>query len=253
MKLAKRLMIKPAGGGSWTPAEITTAAWWDVSDSAARVLDGTAISQLTDKSGNSRNATMTSTSRPTLSGGLATFDGSNDYMIVSVPQVQTCHIFTVIDTTALQTGYRTLLERSATGSPYPPALYLGCDSGPYKPTVYWGTAKAIIDGTARRALRIQEYRLGASTLGLRSGGGAEQSASHSLTALTTWTKINTTADTTQNGAYSFGEILIINSALSDANRQKIEGYLAHKWDALLGVTTLVSALPSGHAYKTSAP
>ena len=32
-----------------------------------------------------------------------------------------------------------------------------------------------------------------------------------------------------------------------------EGYLALKSDDLLGVTTLVGALPSGHPYKSDAP
>jgi hypothetical protein len=42
-----------------------------------------------------------------------------------------------------------------------------------------------------------------------------------------------------------GEIIIINS-VQDIDRQKVEGYLAHKW----GVE---SKLPSDHPYKTSAP
>jgi hypothetical protein len=33
---------------------------------------------------------------------------------------------------------------------------------------------------------------------------------------------------------------------ADADRQRIEGYLAHKWG-------LVGSLPSGHPYKTAAP
>jgi hypothetical protein len=49
------------------------------------------------------------------------------------------------------------------------------------------------------------------------------------------------------------EIFVEPSVLSDAARQIREGYLAHKWDALLGVTTLVDALPSDHPYKSAAP
>ena len=43
-----------------------------------------------------------------------------------------------------------------------------------------------------------------------------------------------------------GEIIIFNDKLSDADEDRIEGYLAHKWN-------LTSILPSGHAYKTNAP
>jgi hypothetical protein len=43
-----------------------------------------------------------------------------------------------------------------------------------------------------------------------------------------------------------GETIICNTNLSVSDRQKIEGYLAHKW----GVT---NSLPAGHPYKIAAP
>jgi hypothetical protein len=47
-----------------------------------------------------------------------------------------------------------------------------------------------------------------------------------------------------NGFY--GEVMYFNVQLSEANRQKIEGYLAWKW----GLETL---LPAGHPHKSAAP
>jgi hypothetical protein len=44
----------------------------------------------------------------------------------------------------------------------------------------------------------------------------------------------------------FHEILVYNTALSTIQRQKVEGYLAHKW----GIT---SSLPANHPHKTAAP
>lgn len=237
----------------WTPAEITTAAWWDASDGTARVLDGTAISQLTDKSGNSRHATRTGSSRPTLVGSLAVFDGVDDYMTISVPQASPCHVFDVIDTTDSLTGYRAVMNRSVGSAPYPPSLYIGVDTGSYKPCIYWGSSKLIIDTTTRQNLRIQEYRIASGAVGLRSSGGTEQTASHSQTVLSTWIEIGTVNTYSQQGKFKLGERIVVNSALTDANRQKIEGYLAHKWDELLGVTALVDALPSDHPHKSAAP
>lgn len=43
-----------------------------------------------------------------------------------------------------------------------------------------------------------------------------------------------------------GEVVVGNSTLSDADRERIEGYLAHKWG-------LTSSLPAGHTYKNAAP
>lgn len=42
------------------------------------------------------------------------------------------------------------------------------------------------------------------------------------------------------------EVVIFNSALSTSDRQKVEGYLAHKWG-------LQSTLPADHPHKTTAP
>lgn len=43
-----------------------------------------------------------------------------------------------------------------------------------------------------------------------------------------------------------GEFLIITEALSQANRERVEGYLAHKWG-------LEANLPKAHPYRTAAP
>ena len=44
----------------------------------------------------------------------------------------------------------------------------------------------------------------------------------------------------------FAEMVVVSSALSTADRQKIEGYLAHKWG-------LTANLPEAHPWKTIAP
>jgi hypothetical protein len=47
-----------------------------------------------------------------------------------------------------------------------------------------------------------------------------------------------------NGAFS--EVLFFASNLSATDRQKVEGYLAHKWN-------LAGNLPADHPYKSAAP
>ena len=42
------------------------------------------------------------------------------------------------------------------------------------------------------------------------------------------------------------EVVVIDGALDEQTRQKIEGYLAHKWG-------LAASLPAEHPYKDSAP
>jgi hypothetical protein len=43
-----------------------------------------------------------------------------------------------------------------------------------------------------------------------------------------------------------GEFLIVQQALSDADRRRVEGYLAHRF-------ALTASLPSGHPYKSNPP
>jgi len=50
----------------------------------------------------------------------------------------------------------------------------------------------------------------------------------------------------QQSAVDIGELLIVQYALTTDERQKVEGYLSHKWG-------LESALPANHPYKSAAP
>jgi len=45
---------------------------------------------------------------------------------------------------------------------------------------------------------------------------------------------------------NIAEVIVYNTALSDADRQKVEGYLAHKWG-------LTAKLPADHPYKSDPP
>jgi hypothetical protein len=47
-------------------------------------------------------------------------------------------------------------------------------------------------------------------------------------------------------AANISEILVVSSTLNEADRQKLEGYLAHKWG-------LRANLPSDHPYKLAPP
>ena len=52
--------------------------------------------------------------------------------------------------------------------------------------------------------------------------------------------------TSERDTCSIGEVVMINGTVTDDDRQKLEGYLAWKWD-------LVSNLPVGHPYKLTRP
>ena len=62
-------------GTIWNPSMIQTALWLDAADTATIVTSGSEVTQINDKSGNSRNFTGTSGSRP--STGVETQNGKN--------------------------------------------------------------------------------------------------------------------------------------------------------------------------------
>lgn len=52
---------------------------------------------------------------------------------------------------------------------------------------------------------------------------------------------------------TLNELIITAPGILAANPALVQGYLAHRWDGVLGGTALVTALPSGHTYKSAAP
>jgi hypothetical protein len=91
---------------------------------------------------------------------------------------------------------------------------------------------------------------GSSIVTTKDGGSA-------VTAVASYSRSTTTLDRFAIGAlfrsaYALGwdgdiaEIVIVGSALGEGDRQKLEGYLAHKWG-------LVANLPVDHPYKSAAP
>ena len=91
----------------------------------------------------------------------------------------------------------------------------------------------------------------------RSGSG-QGFKDGSVETLTTSAALSTTLDGFSVGALqgalvenyysniSVAEIIVLYEAISTVNRQKLEGYLAHKWG-------LTANLPADHPYKTVGP
>jgi hypothetical protein len=87
-----------------------------------------------------------------------------------------------------------------------------------------------------------------STLGFSVNGiYSDSQVPRNSSGASTYNQIGRKESHNNYGSYDgyIGEIIIINS-VQDIDRQKVEGYLAHKW----GVE---SKLPSDHPYKNSAP
>lgn len=96
------------------------------------------------------------------------------------------------------------------------------------------------------ALGLFGVELSGGSIRVRLNGGSE---SATATGNTNASATGTLLIGRTYGAYldgKIGEIVFFDSALSAANRQRMEGYLAHKWG-------LSANIPNDHPYKNSAP
>lgn len=237
--------------GLWTPAEIATALWLDASDTDSITDSLGAVTDWNDLSGNLNHASQGSASYRFTTGtrtlnGLNGMDCSADYMDFPEISANNKSIYAVIapDTdTALQvivgnngnTKNRQMRLENTTryvqiagATPYTSTT----DSNPEAVTLSVAnvigmipttTLQFTVNGTLVDTLDSQ----GAGDFDVLRVGAFESSASFPFDGI-------------------LGEVVITNTVLSTADRQRMEGYMAHKWGA-------EGLLPGGHPYKSAAP
>jgi hypothetical protein len=93
---------------------------------------------------------------------------------------------------------------------------------------------------------IVSSTLGATTWELGLNGAVETGAHAAAFTPGVSSEIGNQAGGGVGSVHDLYEVLVFQPKLTTAERQKVEGYLAHKWG-------LASSLPGGHPYKTSKP
>ena len=165
------------------------------------------------------------------------------------------HVFTVLKVHANTTWSRILGKTIEVSQSNNTAWHYATRRGDYSPPLYFSRARNNSNTDYNREnanSRTTSIHDNPGLFTMSWGGG-------SFTNRIDGTQNNTVSSTGSIGSlasepvklgqgYSlyFSEILIFNDKLSTADEQKIEGYLAHKWD-------LDGDLPSSHSHKTSAP
>jgi hypothetical protein len=248
----------------WTPSNIATSLWLDAADSSTITLNGSSVSGWSDKSGNGRNASQaTALQQPTYTSnaqngyGIISFDGSNDNLDISSTTLITSGnsnfgFFVAYKAKVATSGYGTILANYSSGNfqvvfggqsvaAYlaPWGLYnnasIDLDSGNYTQNLNWiiscvrtsGSFIGYTNGTTKNTVsNTQSVYTGANTASAWSVGA---------------NTVNGEA-----GNMDLYELIVINETVSTDTRQKIEGYLAHKWG-------LTSDLPADHPYKNAKP
>ena len=274
----------PGGGGSWDPSQLSSVAAWYDADAITGLSNNDPVSTWADASGNGYNLTQTSTKRPTYKtstlNGLPVieFDGTDDYLAAS-----TAADWTFLHDS---TGSSLFVVLKAGTSANPNAAYaaLGTHSGTTTDVginllyddrsslsrndrmvslVNNGSGSFfVLNVSSDDAFDANTYGLVSvvsdpanTTLADRSsiyvnGGTAitNNSTSGSLSTSNPTYALHVGSQGNGNSKLLGGiaEVVICDAVLTSTDREKLEGYLAHKWG-------LTANLPVSHPYKSSAP
>lgn len=242
----------------WTPANLTglvlwldaadTSTLWADTNATVATTNGGAVVRWDDKSGNARHAVRTDgslTLSPSRASGWVKFLITQEIQLPSVPQQNNQDVIAVTDTTLIGTGYRAFMRRRYGGAGDRGwAPYFGLNTADYRPGIYWGANEAVwgADVRGEAIINWRAYETNKTWIAV-NGGTPAVDASSSETGQTEFTAVGVSS--AQQPAFSAGEIVIVNS-LSVADRQRVEGYYAHKWN-------LTNSLPVDHPYRNAAP
>jgi hypothetical protein len=243
----------------WTPAKLNTLIWLDASDSNTIDETNGEISQWDDKSGNENHVSQGSpTFQPAIDditmGGLptVTFDGSDEWLETTGnpfgSTISNGFVYAAISLPIVVNGSLFSFAGTATATrwqahvPFGDIIYFDCGgtSSPYRIQAPDGLSNgdelligfycSVTDG-------VQVVWKNAEEL-------VSDNVPHSV--LTDGGNVDVGRFSTAYFRGGIGEFIVINNTVSLSDRQKIEGYLAHKWG-------LEDNLPIGHPYKSAPP
>lgn len=244
----------------WNPSMIQTALWLDAADASTVATVSGAVSQWNDKSGNGRHATQgTAGKQPLLavsglnSKNVIDCDGVDDELslanVLSLTSVnQSLFLVAKRDNAAGRTEIAFSIGNTSTGDGIAD-LPRWADNIMYSSVGYIANrptpTSVITDQPYIAAITGGAIQL-SYTNGTLIGTGTSQSSSpFSVTAGFVGSG-NAVSTFSRFFDGKIAEIVLLPSVADTTTRQKLEGYLAHKWG-------LTANLPAGHPYKTVGP
>ena len=251
---------------SWTPADLADLVGWWKADAISGLIDGDPVSTWSDESASGWDATASSTDRPTyktsILNGLPVvrFDGTDDHLALGAVDasrtVSGSTIYAVVRTDVTDSIIR--------------YWWFGSNGTGFARTLANLSLNTRIGG---RTLDSDSFASVAATTNVSAStwvlhGGVfdnangtmaqfvDASADGTASLASSGTTSNTAASAVMIGANAdatasffdgdIAEIVFVHDALGTSDREKLEGYLAHKWG-------LESNLPNTHPYRYSAP
>ncbi len=246
----------------WNPSMISTALWLDANDSATITQSSSLVSQVNDKSGNARHATSSGDNRPTYDAAgfnslpTLVFNGGQWLLADSLASVLsgndapfTWFVAGRVESNSANYSLISLASSANTNNHHTFDILSGKGrfarrGNDFTDNVVAGTTdiglldfvfSGVFSGTTA-SLFVNGSSYASGTLDATAPVGTNQ--------FSIGVRRRNTNDLFCVGDMS--EVVVLSSAASAATRQRIEGYLAHKWG-------LEANLPNDHPYKTTGP
>jgi len=239
---------------AFTPTSIAGIQLWldgnDPAGTGTQPANGATVSTWVDKSGNGYNATAApSRTAGTYSTSFkaVNFATSTTGYITNYSASPTNETMFVVFNNPSPSSVNNILIGGVSGARSLGAGYTNAGTrtvGNLNTQIVWlvstGTYTA---GTT--VLTTSQFTSSTNTISLNGGTAASGGGPGFTAGRVTYLGVDATNSFYHYVGYAM-EIIFYNSVLSTIDRQKIEGYLSHKW----GIS---ASLPAGHPYKTAPP
>ncbi|MCU0793309.1 MAG: InlB B-repeat-containing protein, partial [Opitutaceae bacterium] len=265
----------------WTPAKIATAAWFDAADISTLTPASGTVSEWRDKSTNANHLAQATAARRPVTGtrtignlNAVAFNADLDHFMDAVHSASLSFeasggfsSFTVLRSPGYNDQTGTFNAVFGKGSPFSTTPGYGLNFNPsFNFTFKFsdGGTRALTLGSAyfdtpllfsttgNYATGAQAFFLQGGALSITNTATPTPRTSDNIGdfrvggAAPMYTGSGSWGTTTRYATMDLAELILVPGALSTADRQRIEGYLAHKW-------SLASTLPTTHPHRASAP
>ncbi len=240
----------------WTPSQLTTALWLDADSPSSITLNGTTVSQWSDKSGNGRHATQATTAnQPTYTdnglNGKPVLTFSTD-SLSSTANVNGLNSFTmyIVAKSATLSDYRSMLRFQDPSSKYFAYTWSGngvdtiiSEIDALAPT---GMSAGLVAGAWNIGALRREQNQYFGFASYNNGSFVDSRTTANVPFESGSLTIGSYINSSEYFAGSIAEIVIAYTAHDVGTRQRMEGYLAWKWG-------LQASLPVSHPYYSAPP
>lgn len=252
------LLSTSGNGGLWTPAAITTSAWYDASDFSSMLYHATTgnVTQWNDKSGNDNHLTQADQNlQPPLVGKKLEFvqgktltvnNGTN--MLIASGNHSIFFVHDVFDPITSTATYPNIIRNFSDGAGVsnrrPIFFYVNTNSRFFQS--YNSSGGAYATSTSYLGTRVISGTWNNGTGTIYFDGASAGTENIANATETTHVSFTLGDNSNQNLTINFYEFIFLAQEVDTSTNQKIEGYLAWKWG-------LEDNLDAAHPYKTHPP